>query len=291
MICFVRHKLSLIVYKNARDTILKVESYITIQDLYFQQGRRPIFSNITLSIPKGKLTAVLGPSGTGKTTLLKLITAQWKPDSGIILIDNKNVHALSHEALLLMRRDMGLLFQNGALFTGMNVFENVAFPLRVHTNLSELEIRTLVLLKLNAVGLRGARALMPSELSGGMARRVALARAIILDPRLLLYDEPLAGQDPISKGILMKLMRTLNDALGSTSIVVSHDVPEMFKIADYLYIISEGKIIGQGTPQELERTTIPEIKQFVYGEPDGPVPFHYPVKDYKEDLLGPMREA
>lgn len=229
--------------------------------------------------------AIMGPSGTGKTTLLRLIGGQLRPQSGYVEVNGKQVHQLSRKQLYKSRKDMGLLFQTSALFTNLTVYENVAFPLREHTKLPESMIRDLVLMKLQAVGLRGARNLKPSELSGGMARRVALARAIALDPSLIMYDEPFTGQDPISMGVLVKLIRHLNDALGMTSVVVSHDVPETASIADYIYVISGGKIVGQGTPQTLQQDENPFVKQFVHGLPDGVVPFHYPAPDFAQDIL------
>jgi phospholipid/cholesterol/gamma-HCH transport system ATP-binding protein len=261
------------------------ENYVVIRDLCFSYGDRPIFTEVNLNIPQGKITGILGPSGTGKTTLLRLITAQLKPDSGSILVNGEDIHQITRSALFKARREMGLLFQSGALFTGISVFDNVAFPLQVHTNLPPEMIRDLVLLKLEAVGLRGACDLMPNELSGGMARRVALARTIALDPKLILYDEPFAGQDPISMGVLIKLIHLLNTSLGSTSVIVSHDVQEVCSIADYIYILSGAHIIGEGTPNEIANSHSAEIQQFIKGLPDGPVPFHYPAPSYQEDLL------
>jgi len=258
---------------------------IQVRDLRFQRGTRWIFDGIDLDIERGKITAIMGPSGTGKTTLLRLIGGQLRPDTGSIHVDGCNIPKLSRSELFVERRKMGMLFQSGALFTDLTVFENVAFPLRIHTRLSESMIRDVVLMKLQAVGLRGARDLMPSELSGGMARRAALARAIVLDPQLIMYDEPFAGQDPITMGMLVKLIRLLNDALGLTSIIVSHDVPETASIADYIYLIADGKVIGHGTPKQLMHSDQPNIKQFLHGQPDGPVPFHYPAPDYLGDLL------
>jgi phospholipid/cholesterol/gamma-HCH transport system ATP-binding protein len=261
------------------------ENYVVIRDLSFTYGARPIFTDVNLNIQKGKITGILGPSGTGKTTLLRLISAQLVPDTGSILVKGEDIHQLSRGDLFKARREMGLLFQSGALFTGLSVFENVAFPLEVHTDLPPELIRDLVLLKLEAVGLRGACHLMPNELSGGMARRVALARTIALDPKLILYDEPFAGQDPISMGVLVKLIHLLNTSLGSTSIIVSHDVQEVCSIADYIYILSGAHVIGEGTPAEIAESDSAEIRQFIEGLPDGPVPFHYPAPDYREDLL------
>ncbi len=227
----------------------------------------------------------MGPSGTGKTTLLKLIGGQLTPDSGTILVNQKNVHQLSRTELYKLRKKMGMLFQSGALLTDMSVYDNIAFPIREHTQLTEAMIHTVVLMKLNAVGLRGARNLMPSELSGGMARRVAMARALALDPEMILYDEPFTGQDPISLGVLVKLIETLNHTLHLTSIVVSHDVQETASIADYIYLMSEGKIVGQGTPNEICNADSDWIQQFMQGQADGPVPFHYPANDFSLDLL------
>lgn len=236
-------------------------------------------------MPRGKVTAIMGPSGTGKTTLLRLIGGHLRPDDGTVVVDDLDVSRLSRDKLFRLRKRMGMLFQSGALLTDLSVFENVAYPLREHTNLPGSMIRSLVLMKLEAVGLRGARDLMPGELSGGMARRVALARAIALDPKMVMYDEPFSGQDPISRGVLVQLIRRLNDALGLTSILVSHDVQETVAIADYVYILSGAKVVGHGTPEELGRTASEWVDQFMEGLPDGPVPFHYPARDYMEDLL------
>jgi len=264
---------------------VKIFLMISIRNLTFSRGNRKIFDNISLDIMPHKITAIMGPSGTGKTTLLKLIGGQIKPDSGTILIDQENVHALSRSKLFTLRKKMGMLFQSGALLTDMSVYDNIAFPIREHTKLPESMIRTLVLMKLNAVGLRGARDLMPSELSGGMARRVAMARALALDPNMIMYDEPFTGQDPISLGVLVKLIQTLNQTLGLTSIVVSHDVQETAEIADYIYLLSEGKIAGQGTPEELSHSESAWVQQFMQAKADGPVPFHYPANDFTTDLL------
>lgn len=262
---------------------------VEIRDLHFSQGGKVIFRGIDMDIPRGHVSAIMGPSGTGKTTLLKLIGGQLRPQSGTVLVDGQNVHQLSRHDLYRLRMRMGMLFQSGALLTDLSVFDNVAFPLREHTALDESMIRKLVLLKLEAVGLRGARNLMPSQLSGGMARRVALARAIALDPMMILYDEPFTGQDPISMGVLVKLIRTLNDAVNLTSILVSHDVRETLSIADYVYVISEGKVVESGTPGRLQHTASPWTQQFIGGLPDGPVPFHYPASELAEDLLGGAR--
>lgn len=261
------------------------DNLVEIRNVSFSRGNRLIFDKINLNISRGKITAIMGPSGTGKTTLLELIGGQLYPDSGEIFVEGINVHKLGRSELYQLRRKMGMLFQNGALFTHMNVFENVAFPFREHTNLSEDMLRDLVLIKLEAVGLRGARHLMPSELSGGMARRVALARSLALDPELMLYDEPFTGQDPITLGVLVGLIKNLNDTLNLTSILVSHDVQETAKIADYIYMISDGRVIGGGTPKEVMADKAPDVHQFIHGLPDGVVPFHYPAKNYAEDLL------
>lgn len=257
---------------------------VSVRDLSFRYGDRIIFQNVDLDIPRGKVTAIMGPSGTGKTTFLRLISGQLRPDAGLVEVDGQNVPTLKRRELYQLRKRMSMLFQSGALFTDLTVFENVAFPLREHTRLPENLIRTLVLMKLEAVGLRGARDLMPSELSGGMARRAALARAIALDPMMIMYDEPFSGQDPITMGVLVKLIRTLNDALGMTSIIVSHDVKETATIADYLYLISEGQVVEHGTPQELGRSASPWVEQFLHALPDGPMSFHYPALPYVQDL-------
>lgn len=259
---------------------------VELKGVTFKRGTRSIFNNVDLAIPRGKVTGIMGPSGCGKTTLLRLIGAQLRPDSGAVLVNGQNLPSLSRGELFDMRKQMGVLFQSGALFTDLNVFENVAFPLRVHTRLPEEMIRDIVLMKLQAVGLRGAVELMPDELSGGMKRRVALARAIALDPQILLYDEPFVGQDPIAMGVLVRLIRLLNDALGLTSVVVSHDLAETASIADYLYVVGDAQVLGQGTPDELMNSDNPRIRQFMQGIADGPVPFHYPAPDYRHDLLG-----
>jgi len=259
---------------------------VELKGVTFKRGSRSIFNNVDIRIPKGKVTGIMGPSGCGKTTLLRLMGAQLRPASGEVWVAGQNLPTLSRSDLFDARKQMGVLFQSGALFTDLDVFENVAFPLRVHTRLSEEMIRDIVLMKLQAVGLRGAIELMPDELSGGMKRRVALARAIALDPQILMYDEPFVGQDPIAMGVLVRLIRLLNDALGITSIVVSHDLAETASIADYIYVVGDGQVLGQGTPQELMDSDNPRIRQFMKGDPDGPVPFHFPAPDYRADLLG-----
>ncbi|HKY90921.1 MAG TPA: ABC transporter ATP-binding protein [Nevskiaceae bacterium] len=252
----------------------------------FAHGTRVIYDGVDIDIPKGRVTAIMGPSGTGKTTLLRLIGGQWRPSAGTVEFDGTDVHKLRRGELYDLRRRMGMLFQNGALLTDLTVFDNVAFPMREQTSLPESMIRDLVLMKLQAVGLRGARDLYPQQLSGGMSRRVALARAIALDPDLVMFDEPFAGQDPISMGVLMRLIRTLNDALHLTSIVVSHDLAEVLSIADYGYLIADGKVQAQGTPDQIRQSTHPWVRQFLEGLPDGPVAFHYPAAAYGADLLG-----
>ncbi|WJW74851.1 ATP-binding cassette domain-containing protein [Thiohalobacter sp. IOR34] len=259
---------------------------VKVRGLRFARGSRWIFDGVDLDIPRGKVTAIMGPSGTGKTTLLRLIGGQLKPHAGSLWVDGEEVPSLRLRELYRLRQRIGMLFQSGALLTDLNVYDNVAFPLREHTDLPEIMIRDLVLMKLQAVGLRGARGLMPSELSGGMARRVALARAIALDPMMIMYDEPFTGQDPISMGALVQLIRLLNDALGLTSIVVSHDVQETAAIADYIYVLSEGKVVDHGTPEALNQSESPWVMQFMHGLPDGPVPFHYRAPPYLDDLLG-----
>ncbi|TOC19246.1 phospholipid ABC transporter ATP-binding protein MlaF [Vibrio parahaemolyticus] len=258
---------------------------VTVNNLTFSRGNRTIFDGIDLHVPEGKVTAIMGPSGIGKTTLLRLIGGQLYPEQGEIWFDGDNIPTLSRKKLYNARKKMSMLFQSGALFTDLNVFDNVAFPLREHTNLSEDLIRTMVLLKLEAVGLRGAAQLMPSELSGGMARRAALARAIALDPDLIMFDEPFVGQDPITMGVLVELIKDLNQALGLTSIVVSHDVPEVMSIADWVYLLADGKIIAFGTPEELSQNPDPRVQQFLQGDADGPVLFRFPAQSIEKDLF------
>lgn len=262
------------------------DNLVEIQNITFSRSERLIYDDISISIPKGKITAIMGPSGIGKTTMLRLIGGQLKPDKGDITFAGKSIPAMSRSTLYQTRKSMSMLFQSGALFTDMSVFDNVAFALREHTQLSESVIETLVLLKLEAVGLRGAAQLLPSELSGGMARRAALARAIALDPELIMYDEPFAGQDPISMGVLVKLIRSLSEALSVTSIVVTHDVNEVLDIADYVYILANQKVIGHGTAQQIKQSDSPLVQQFLQGQADGPVPFHYPAPTLQEQLLG-----
>lgn len=270
---------------NIKNYMSESNTLIKVCDLHFARGSRKIFDGIDLDIQRGKITAIMGPSGTGKTTLLRLIGGQIKPLQGSIEMEGEHVERMGRKDLFRIRKRMGMLFQNGALLTDMNVFDNVAFPIREHTKLPESLVRTLVLMKLEAVGLRGARDLMPNELSGGMARRVALARAIALDPTMIMYDEPFTGQDPISMGVLVRLIRSLNDALGLTSIIVSHDIQETAAIADYIYLLAGGKVVAHGTSEELSQSDSEWAQQFLNGEPDGPVPFHYQAKALAEDLL------
>ncbi len=260
------------------------ENLIEITSLSFAYDRRPILTGIDMVIARGKVVAIMGVSGSGKTTLLRLIAGVVKATRGEVRVDGTLVNDLDRQGIFEMRRRMGMLFQFGALFTDLSVFDNVAFQMREHTDLPEAMIRDLVLMKLDAVGLRGAHALLPAELSGGMARRVALARAIALDPMLMLYDEPFTGLDPISLGVIGNLIRRLNDALGATSIIVTHDVQEALEIVDYVYYVSDGRIVAHGTPDDMRSSTDPLVRQFVYGEADGPVPFQYPGRDFGQDL-------
>ncbi|MDE2070263.1 MAG: ABC transporter ATP-binding protein [Gammaproteobacteria bacterium] len=262
---------------------------VEITGLRYRVGEKAIFDRLNISIQRGKVTAIMGPSGTGKTTLLRIMTGQVLADRGRVLVEGKNMARLTGDELYELRKQMGFLFQNGALFTDSTVYENVAFPLREHTRLPESLIRHIVLMKLQAVGLRGAADLMPGELSGGMARRVALARAIAMDPKIIFYDEPFAGLDPISMGVIVRLIRRLNDSLGLTSIIVSHDVDEVSTVSDQSYLISNGKVVAYGTPRELEQNKSAWVRQFMKGLADGPVPFHYPAPDYAAQLLGEER--
>ncbi len=262
------------------------EVVVSIKDVNFSYalGERQILMGLNMEFRRGQVVAVMGGSGCGKTTILRLIGGQVAAQSGQVLFEGQDIGRMNSAQLMQARRRMGMLFQFGALFTDLSVFENVAFPLREHTNLSEDLLRSLVLMKLNAVGLRGARDLMPSQISGGMARRVALARAIALDPPLIMYDEPFAGLDPISLGITARLIRDLNNALGATSLLVTHDVEETFEIADYVYFIADGRIAAEGTPADLNRSTDPFVRQFLDAAPDGPVPFHYPGQTLEDDF-------
>jgi phospholipid/cholesterol/gamma-HCH transport system ATP-binding protein len=269
--------------KNRFD-FLHNDTLVEIEDVAFGYGARPVLKGINLTARRGQVIAIMGSSGCGKTTLLRLIGGQLKPGQGVVRVGGESVGELDQAGLYRLRRKMGMLFQFGALFTDMSVFDNVAFQLREHTDLPEDAIRDLVLMKLNAVGLRGAAQLMPAELSGGMARRVALARAIALDPMLVMYDEPFAGLDPISLGVTGNLIRRLTDTLGLTSLVVTHDVQESLKIVDYVYFVSEGVIVAEGAAAEIRASGLPYVHQFVHGEADGPVPFHYPAPSYADDL-------
>ncbi|KZN68414.1 ATP-binding cassette domain-containing protein [Pseudoalteromonas luteoviolacea] len=261
------------------------QSIVEVKDVTFSRGDRVIYKNMSFSVPKGKITAIMGPSGIGKTTMLRLIGGQLRPDSGDITFQGTSVPSMSRTELYQARKQMSMLFQSGALFTELSVFDNVAFPLREHTQLSEDLIRLIVLMKLQAVGLRGARDLMPSELSGGMARRAALARSIALDPELIMYDEPFAGQDPISMGVLVRMIKSLNEVLGLSSLIVTHDVTEVLSIADHVVIIAEQGVIGSGSPEEMLAHSSPLVQQFLQGLADGPVPFHFNAAPYDEELL------
>ncbi len=264
---------------------MTTDNLVEVEDVTFAYDQRQILKHIDLVVPRGKMVAIMGLSGCGKTTLLRMIGGALRPNEGEIRVAGRVVHQLGHDELFALRRKMGMLFQFGALFTDLTAFDNVAFQMREHTDLPEPLIRDMALIKLQAVGLRGAANLMPSELSGGMARRVALARTIALDPMLIMYDEPFAGLDPISLGVIGQLIRRLNDALGATSIIVTHDVAEALELVDYVYYMSAGKIEFHGTPEQVRASEHPSLRQFVYGEPDGPVPFHYPAPEYRQDLL------
>lgn len=265
------------------------DNLVEVRDLHFSLSSRVIYRGVNIDIARGRITAIMGPSGTGKTTLLRLISGQWRADSGSVTFDGQHVDRMSQRQLFTQRKRMGMLFQSGALLTDLSVYDNVAFPLREHTRLPERLIRDVVLMKLEAVGLRGARDMAPGQLSGGMARRVALARAIALDPEMIMYDEPFAGQDPISMGVLLRLIRRLNDVLGLTSIVVSHDVKETLGIADYVYVISDGEVVDHGTPDDIRHSRSDWVQQFITASADGPVPFHYADTPYGEDLLSEGR--
>jgi len=270
---------------GTRNTAADDDAIVVIRNLRYGIGAREVFRGLNITIRRGRITAIMGPSGTGKTTLLRLITGQIRADSGTIIVDGQNLAELDRSELYALRQRMGMLFQNGALLTDIDVFENVAFPLREHTELPERLIRHIVLTKLHAVGLRGAAPMMPAELSGGMARRVALARAMVMDPAMLIYDEPFVGLDPVSLGVVLRLIRRMNDALGITSIVVSHDVREISTVADDTYLLAEGQVVASGTPKELHASSSETVRQFMGGLADGPVPFHYPAPDYRAQLL------
>lgn len=261
---------------------MTTEAFVEIKDVVFRRDQRVIYDELTASVPRGKITAIVGPSGAGKTTLLRLIGGQLKPEAGDVLVDGLSVQSLKRSALFDLRKRIGMLFQSGALFAELSVFENVAFPLRVHTDLDEDLIRLVVLMKLEAVGLRGAVDLMPSELSGGMQRRVALARAIALDPEMIMYDEPFAGQDPIGLGVLLSLVKQLNQALGLTSLVVSHDLQETLSIADHVIMIANSRVAFEGSPEIMKASDDPLVQQFLHGSPDGPVRFHFPAPSLED---------
>ncbi len=262
------------------------KNIVTLTNVHLKRGGRNVLSDLSLTIPRGKVTAIIGPSGVGKTSLLELIGGRLCPDKGHLLVDGLSVPDLGRRELFELRKSMGMLFQGGALLSDLDVYENIAFPLREHTQLPEPVIRQLILMKLELVGLRGARSLMPSALSGGMTRRVALARAIVMDPELVMYDEPFTGLDPVSKSIIVKLIKNLNKALAITSIVVTHDVGEALQIADVVYMLGEGRVLASGTAEEMQASTRDDVRQFIQGQINGPVPFHYPADDYLVDLSG-----
>lgn len=268
---------------------MSCDTLVNIDNLQFDYGGKPVLQGINMRIPRGKVVAIMGGSGCGKTTLLRCIGGQLRPSAGRVRVDGAVVNEMSRAQVYALRRRMGMLFQFGALFTDLSVFDNVAFPLREHTDLPEDLVRDLVLMKLQAVGLRGARDLMPNSLSGGMARRVALARAVALDPALIMYDEPFTGLDPISLGVIGQLIRRLNDALGATSIMVTHDIHESLLIVDYIYFISGGRVVAEGTPEEIRHSRDPFVHQFVQAEADGPVPFHVPAPPFAQELMGDVR--
>ncbi len=268
---------------------MSCDTLVNIDNLQFDYGGKPVLQGINMRIPRGKVVAIMGGSGCGKTTLLRCIGGQLRPSAGRVRVDGAVVNEMSRAQVYALRRRMGMLFQFGALFTDLSVFDNVAFPLREHTDLPEDLVRDLVLMKLQAVGLRGARDLMPNSLSGGMARRVALARAVALDPALIMYDEPFTGLDPISLGVIGQLIRRLNDALGATSIMVTHDIHESLLIVDYIYFISGGQVVAEGTPEEIRHSRDPFVHQFVQAEADGPVPFHVPAPPFAQELMGDVR--
>jgi len=273
----------------AETAVDKSENFVDLRDLDFGYGKRRIFDHLSLQIPRGKVTVIMGPSGCGKSTLLGFIGGRKKPGSGRVIVNGKQVNGLPKHELFELRKSMGMMFQNSALLTDLDVFDNVAFPLRTHTDLPETLIRKLVLMKLQQVGLRGARHLQPAELSGGMTRRVALARAVVLDPLMVMYDEPFTGLDPVSMGVIVKLIRELNDNLCMTSIVVTHDVPEGLSIADHVCLLGDGKVIAVGDPEFMRNYHDPLVRQFIDGLPDGPVSYHYPANEYRQDLFGGSR--
>ncbi len=263
----------------------ETENIVTLTDIHLKRAGKPVLDGLSLTIPRNSVTAIIGPSGVGKTTLLELIGGRLRPDKGYLLVDELSVPDLGRADLFTLRKKLGMLFQNGALLNDLDVYENIAFPLREHTRLPEPVLHQLILMKLELVGLRGARRLMPAELSGGMTRRVALARAIVMDPVMVMYDEPFSGLDPVSKSIIVKLIRQLNSTLGMTSVVVTHDVAEAMQIADFIYMLGQGKVLAGGTPEEIQNLQRDDVRQFLQGEADGPVPFHYTADDYFSDLL------
>ena len=261
------------------------ENIVTLTDIFLQRAGKDVLNGLSLTVPRNSVTAVIGPSGVGKTTLLELIGGRLNPDKGYLLVDGLSVPDLGRRELFSLRKKLGMLFQSGALLNDLDVYENIAFPLREHTGLPEPVLRQLILMKLELVGLRGARRLKPAELSGGMTRRVALARAIVMDPVMVMYDEPFTGLDPISKAIIVTLIRQLNIILGMTSIVVTHDVNEAMQIADFVYMMGHGRVLASGSPDEIKKSNRADVSQFLQGQADGPVPFHYPADDYFTDLL------
>ncbi len=269
----------------------EIDNLVTLTDVHLKRGDKAVFTDLSLRVPRGRVTAIIGPSGIGKTSLLELIGGRLLPDQGYLMVDGLSVPDLGHVELFALRRKMGMLFQGGALLSDLNVFENIAFPLREHTRLPQVVIRQLVLMKLELVGLRGARHLMPADLSGGMVRRVALARALVMDPMMVMYDEPFTGLDPISKAVIVKLIRQVNDAHAMTSIVVTHDVTEAMQIADFIYMLGEGRVLASGSADEILNSPRKDVRQFLQGKPDGPVPFHYAAADYLDDLLGRGKET
>jgi phospholipid/cholesterol/gamma-HCH transport system ATP-binding protein len=265
--------------------ISESENIVTLTNIHLKRGARPVLDGLSLTVQRNKVTAIIGPSGVGKTTLLEIIGGRLRPDRGYLLVDDLSVPDLGRADLFTLRKKLGMLFQNGALLNDLDVYENIAFPLREHTRLPEPVLHQLILMKLELVGLRGARRMMPAELSGGMTRRVALARAIVMDPVMVMYDEPFSGLDPVSKAIIVKLIKQLNSILGMTSVVVTHDVNEAMQIADFIYMLGQGRVLASGTPAEIQNSQRDDVRQFLQGEADGPIPFHYSAEDYFSDLF------